>query len=198
MHTLGEGREGDKMTRWFARRSVRVSSIVAVAVAVVAAAGVAYASGGIPGADGTIQGCYDSGGNLKVVSALPCPKGYTPLQWNQQGQPGKDGTNGSDGTNGTDGVSGYEIVTNTTTDTSGTGAHGTAGAFCPTGKKALGGGGFITLVISNVGDAEMLDGGVDGSFPFSDGTGWAIHYSYNDPTGLDVHVKVYATCATVN
>ena len=183
------------MRSWLARRSARVLMVVVVVAAV---SGVAYAASGIPGANGVIQGCYDSGGNLKVVASLPCPKGFTPLQWNQQGPAGQDGAPGKDGTNGTDGVSGYEIVTNTTTDTSGTGAHGVAGISCPTGKKALGGGGLITLVIPNVGDAELLDGGVDGSFPSSDGTGWAVHYTYNDPSGLDVHVKVYATCATMN
>lgn len=50
--------------------------------------------GAIPGADGVIQGCYDGGGNLKVVAALPCPRGYTPLAWNQQGSTGTDGAPG--------------------------------------------------------------------------------------------------------
>jgi hypothetical protein len=71
------------MKHSFVRRSTRV---LAVAVALVGvAAGVAYATGSIPGANGVIQGCYDSGGNLKVVASLPCPKGYTALQWSQQG-----------------------------------------------------------------------------------------------------------------
>jgi hypothetical protein len=144
------------------------------------------------GSGGVIQGCYDSGGNLKVVSALPCPKGYTPLQWNQQGPPGTNGTNG------TDGVSGYEIVTNTFTNTSGTGAHGVGSVFCPAGKKALGGGAIITQEIPNVGDAEDLDGAVDGSFPSTGGTTWTVHYNYSNPNGFVIDVKVYATCATVN
>ena len=56
-----------------------------------------FAFGAIPGTGGAIQGCYDSGGNLKVVNALPCPKGFTPLSWAQQGatgqpeQPGQPG-----------------------------------------------------------------------------------------------------------
>ena len=33
--------------------------------------GVGYAFGAIPGTGGVIQGCYDSGGNLKVVNAPP-------------------------------------------------------------------------------------------------------------------------------
>src|SRR5262245_34625531 len=31
------------------------------------------------GSEGMIQMCSDSGGNLKVVPALPCPKGFTAL-----------------------------------------------------------------------------------------------------------------------
>ena len=34
-----------------------------------------------------IQGCYDGGGNLKVVEQLPCPKGNKPIAWNQTGPP---------------------------------------------------------------------------------------------------------------
>jgi hypothetical protein len=56
------------------------------------AGGVAWAA--IPDSDGVIQGCYNSGGNLKVVSELPCPKGWTSLPWNQEGPKGDPGTNG--------------------------------------------------------------------------------------------------------
>src|SRR5206468_1161609 len=51
-----------------------------------------------------------SGGNLKVVAALPCPKGYTSLPWNQQGPKGQDGLNGTTGTNGTDGEDGVSVT----------------------------------------------------------------------------------------
>jgi hypothetical protein len=56
------------------------------------AGGVAWAA--IPDSGGAIQGCYNSGGNIKVVSELPCPKGYTSLPWNQQGPKGDPGTDG--------------------------------------------------------------------------------------------------------
>ena len=61
----------------------------------------------IPGTGGVIQGCYDSGGNVKVVEALPCPRNYTPFQWNQrgeqgaQGEPGRPGPPGATGADGT-------------------------------------------------------------------------------------------------
>jgi hypothetical protein len=70
--------------------------LVAVAAGALAASalagGVAWAA--IPDSDGVIQGCYNSGGNLKVVSELPCPKGWTSLPWNQQGPKGDPGADG--------------------------------------------------------------------------------------------------------
>ena len=58
------------------------------------------ASAAIPSPSGVIQGCYDSGGNVKVVEALPCPRNYTPLQWNQQGLQGAKGDKGDRGLDG--------------------------------------------------------------------------------------------------
>jgi len=66
------------------RQARWMTSAVAILAVSCVAVGIAYATGGIPGANGVIQGCYDNGGNLKVVASLPCPKGYTPLAWNQQ------------------------------------------------------------------------------------------------------------------
>src|SRR5436190_3398084 len=60
----------------------------------------------IPGPNGVIQGCYDGGGNLKVVSALPCPKNWTPLQWSQQGIKGDTGEKGEPGAKGDTGAPG--------------------------------------------------------------------------------------------
>lgn len=54
--------------------------------------GVAWAA--IPDSGGVIQGCYNNGGNLKVVDELPCPKGWTSLPWNQEGPKGDPGTDG--------------------------------------------------------------------------------------------------------
>lgn len=75
--------------------------IVAAAVGAVAATALAgsVARAAI-GDGGVIQGCYDSGGNVKVVAALPCPKNYTPFQWNQQGIPGPKGDQGDQGPRG--------------------------------------------------------------------------------------------------
>jgi uncharacterized protein YjbI with pentapeptide repeats len=68
------------------------AAVIGGAAALLLTGGIAWAA--IPGADGVIQACYDSGGNVKVVAALPCPRGYTPLAWNQQGPAGTDGAPG--------------------------------------------------------------------------------------------------------
>jgi microcystin-dependent protein len=80
-----------------------IAAAVGGAIAIVLAGGVAWAA---IGDGGVIQGCYDSGGNLKVVAALPCPKGYTPLPWNQQGPPGIPGATGGTGPAGVKGDKG--------------------------------------------------------------------------------------------
>ena len=81
------------------RRRDLVAAAAGAVVATALAGSVALAA--IPGPGGVIQGCYDSGGNLKVVEALSCPKNYTALRWNQQGIQGLPGADGEDGTDGT-------------------------------------------------------------------------------------------------
>jgi hypothetical protein len=204
------------------RRDVLAASAGAAATLVLAG-GVAWAA--IPGQGGVIQGCYDSGGNVKVVDALPCPKSYTPLPWNQQGiqgpkgDPGARGEKGEKGetgergaagpqgeqglqgqqglpgaqgiqgppgeagpagTPGAAGVSGYQIVSQTA-DVGGFGSTA-ADAFCPTGKKALGGGVWTNHSL------------VSRSAPFSNGWTGAV----NNPFIDGETITVYAICATVS
>jgi hypothetical protein len=81
-----------------------IVAAAAGAIAATVAGGVAWAA--IPGPGGVIQGCYDSGGNVKVVEALPCPRNYTPFQWNQQGLQGLQGLTGDKGEPGAAGSDG--------------------------------------------------------------------------------------------
>lgn len=59
------------------KKTTLVLGVLAGAVATALIGGIAWAA--IPGAGGIVQGCYDTGGNVKVVNALPCPKGFTPF-----------------------------------------------------------------------------------------------------------------------
>jgi hypothetical protein len=87
----------------------RLSPALAVAVTllVLALGGVAYAT--IPDSNGVIHGCYDSGGNVKVIDTdktASCPKGYTALSWNQTGTQGPKGDTGPAGPTGPTGPTG--------------------------------------------------------------------------------------------
>jgi hypothetical protein len=78
----------------------RIGLVLAgVAAAAVLVGGTAYgAVSSIPDAAGVVHGCYDSGGNVKVIDTsitASCPKGYSSLDWNQTGPAGKDGTDGT-------------------------------------------------------------------------------------------------------
>lgn len=110
-----------------------IAGLVGATVGTVLAGGIAW---GAIGDGGVIQGCYDAGGNLKVVAALPCPKGFTPLQWNQQGiqgPPGRDGVNGINGTNGADGQDGRDGIDGVSV----TSEREPAGAQCTDGGSKL-------------------------------------------------------------
>jgi hypothetical protein len=65
----------------------------------VVAGGVAYAA--IPGADGTISGCYRTiDGTLRVIDAeagQTCRSGEKPITWSQTGPPGPPGEPGEPG-----------------------------------------------------------------------------------------------------
>ena len=91
--------------------SRKLAGISAAAATVLIGGGIATAaaadSGPVNGA-GQVQGCYDSGGNLKVIvpGATACAKGYTSLDWNQTGPEGATGPAGPVGATGATGATG--------------------------------------------------------------------------------------------
>lgn len=89
------------------------SRTVKIALPTVAAlgAGGAFAAAAIPGADGTITGCYTSAGgaqgNLRVIDeGETCGKAETEIKWNQKGVPGDRGPEGPAGPQGPQGPAG--------------------------------------------------------------------------------------------
>ncbi len=102
-------------------------------IAISAASGLALLAGGTAagaaiagpvGGDGTIHGCYDVGGNVKVIDAsATCPKGYTALNWSQTGPKGPAGATGPAGPQGPAGAVGPQ------------GAKGDTGVTGPQGPK---------------------------------------------------------------
>jgi hypothetical protein len=67
-------------------------ALLILAALFMVAGGIAYAA--IPGADGTINGCYKrSDGTLRVIDAeagATCKPSETAIAWSQTGPPGED------------------------------------------------------------------------------------------------------------
>lgn len=88
----------------------RTAKIALPTVAALGAGG-AFAAAAIPGADGTITGCYTSAGNaqgnLRVIDeGETCGKNETQIKWNQKGVPGDRGPDGPAGPQGPSGPQG--------------------------------------------------------------------------------------------
>ena len=69
-----------------------LSAVAAVGVGSLLVGGIAWAA--IPGSNGTISGCYDRNGALRVIDAeagAACERRETALAWNQAGPPGPPG-----------------------------------------------------------------------------------------------------------
>jgi hypothetical protein len=122
------------------RRIVITGAAALALVASGTAAGATLA--GPVGGDGTIHGCYDSGGNVKVIDAsATCPKTYTSLNWSQtgpQGATGPQGPQGPQGPKGDTGAIGSQGPQGPKGDTGATGPQGPkgdTGAIGPQGAK---------------------------------------------------------------
>jgi hypothetical protein len=141
------------------RRLLAVSGAMALLGATV---GVAVGTSGLIGSDRVIHGCYNSDGNLKVISpSEKCPKGWAAIEWNQQGLQGATGAKGAtgaagsqgvagpigptgaagaagtNGTNGVDGLPGNDGAAGTTGPAGANGLDGAAGATGPAGADGL-------------------------------------------------------------
>lgn len=158
-------------TRW---------ALAALAASVlVLGSGMAHAS--IPDSGGVIHACYaQKDGSLRVIDSpsQTCQSKETALNWNAQGPQGPPGANG---------VSGYEVVT--VHDPAPSGSADIT-VLCPSGKKALGGGGEETPPFESVGTIES-------SRPLLDGTGWRFVIRGPGLPGSGNGVDAYATCALV-
>jgi hypothetical protein len=188
------------MTFRLPRRTGLVAGALTLSLAVAGGGGAwaAAAMGGVPDAAGVIHACYDTDGRLKPIALVDsstvktCPRGWSPLAFNQTGPQGPQGLQGvtgatgaigatgatgdagatgatgpagSNGAAGSSGISGYEIVT---VDTSGLNSGDDARAYCHAGKHALGGG----AEVSDQGTVAGQRAIVSGSGPILGGIAW--------------------------
>jgi hypothetical protein len=116
------------------RRIVITGAAALALVASGTAAGATLA--GPVGGDGTIHGCYDSGGNVKVIDAsATCPKTYTSLNWSQTGPQGATGPQGPQGPQGPKGDTGATGPQAPKGDTGAIGPQGAKGDTGDTGPQ---------------------------------------------------------------
>jgi Collagen triple helix repeat (20 copies) len=112
-----------------------------------------------------------------------------------QGPAGETGATGPQGPAGANGVTGYEIVV-AVTDPNQVTSFQAWTAYCPEGKRTVGGGGYPVFDSGGSGDFELIT--IHSSVPAFGGAGWYVQAA--DPnvgqrTGW--HLEVYAICATV-
>jgi hypothetical protein len=200
------------------RRRDLFSALVGAGVVLVLAGSVAWAA--IPTTPGgVIQGCYDAGGNVKVVEALPCPRNYTPFQWNQQGIQGIQGPKGDKGDKGDQGEQGIQGIQGPKGDQGPQGIQGLkgdkgdkgdTGAAGPSGISGyeivredvdVGGFGAATTDAPCPTGKRALGGGVwtnhsliSRSAPFSNGWTGVVRNPFVDGETI----TVYAICASVS
>jgi hypothetical protein len=128
------------------RRPTKILLGVAALAAIGVTAGIALAA--IPGAAGTIQGCYKKGnGHLRVVeSSADCHRSEVAISWSQKGQkgdpgsagaPGSPGIPGTNGVNGKDGLPGKDGVDGKDGWPGKDGTNGTNGVDGKAGKDGL-------------------------------------------------------------
>ncbi len=130
----------------------RYADVAATLALIIALGGTSYAVTALPrNSVGTAQLKAHAVTKAKLAAGLSVkgPRGG-------QGPAGPAGPAGAPGPAGTPGVSGYEIVS------ADSGTTGTAQALCPSGKRALGGGGFMYEGIERL----------FRSFPLPNGAGW--------------------------
>jgi hypothetical protein len=154
--------------------------ILILAAAIMAiAGGISYAA--IPASNGTISACKDNKGALKVIDAeagQTCANNQQPLSWNQEGPAGVDG------------VSGYEIVVEESQPTSSFDSG--LQIMCPSGKKALGGGGAVLYATGS----PSAHPNVNVDKPLLGGAGWDFRATWLFAS-TEWKVRAYVICANV-
>lgn len=175
-------------------------TVITSSVVLASAAGMGIAMAAIPDSGGVIHGCYKTpvpvhGNPLSVIDSGAggtCPSGYANLTWNQTGPQGATGAQGPAGPAGPPGISGYQIITATPSNGyfSTIGPAVVAVVTCPSGDKALSGGGTTEDSGGNI-TAVIAD-----SAPVSGGTGWRVTF-YAPAGGSNSNDLAYAVCANV-
>ncbi|MGW0729580.1 hypothetical protein [Streptomyces mirabilis] len=174
----------------FIRRAVTAAAAAAVLL-VATSADFASATGGEQSyiaADGTIQGCVNSSGHLRLVEVgSACRSHEQSVTWAQTGQQGPAGPKGDTGPKGDSGAQGSEGPAGQQGDTGPRGPAGPTGPQGPAGAPGLAGVHVVT-VSKNVGVLDVVD--VDATCPdgeIATGGGWYLPSSDAQSYGSELH-----------
>ncbi|MGW5666212.1 collagen-like protein [Streptomyces sp. NPDC003758] len=171
----------------FIRRAVTAAAGAAV-VLVVTSAGFALATGeqqSYIAADGTIQGCVNSSGHLRLAEeGSACRPDERSVTWAQKGEQGPAGPKGDTGAQGPAGPAGQQG------ETGPQGPAGQAGQTGPQGPAGAPGlaGVHVVTVSKDVGSLDMVD--VDATCPAGEiatGGGWYLPGTTAQSYGSELH-----------
>lgn len=160
----------------------------------------------IPGPDGTIHACYAiNGGTLRVIdSDASCKLLEKKLSWNQKGAKGDPGPKGDQGAKGDpgppgSGFGGLQVTSDLVEVPAGSARWAKALAWCPEGKKVIGGGGTATEAsVGGLGGLPVYGVVVYSSKPISTlQQGWQGHAQEVFPLKKAWVLVAYAVCASV-
>ncbi|MET8945838.1 hypothetical protein ABZX30_20200 [Streptomyces sp. NPDC004542] len=145
-------------------------------------------------ADGTIQGCVNASGHLRLVEAgSACRSDERSVTWAQAGPPGPAGAKGDTGAQGPAGPAGPQGDTGSKGDTGPrgeTGPQGPVGATGPQGPAGASGlaGVHVVTASKDVGVLDMVD--VDATCPdgeIATGGGWYLPGGSAQSYGSELH-----------
>ena len=184
------------MTR-IGRKIIIAGATTLVLTAGASVATAAVMSSGPVDSSGVIHGCWSNallnGSHVFVLqdAGTSCPKGTTPISWNEQGPAGSPGPSGPAGPTGaagpsTAGPSGLDVVLE----------QGSAGnrsiAYCPADHPYVLGGGYSTYNYEVIASFPVAGNGDGVGSEGSSGNGWEVQtvdYPNGSPPGA------YAICA---
>jgi hypothetical protein len=178
----------EQLVNTIRKRLPSPAMLIACVALMVSLGGVSYAAGVLPkNSVGTAQLKKSAITGAKVknrsLMAADFKAGQLPAgPHGPAGLPGPKGDKGDTGAAGAAGISGLEIVVRAP-ETVPAGQHGYGEAYCPTGKKPIGGGGGTT------------DGGLAISHTGPNANGWFV--DAENTAGVAVDLRVYAVCAKV-
>lgn len=132
--------------------------------------------------------------NIQLIPGPPGPQGIKG-EPGQDGLPGEQGLIGPEGPMGPEGpvptgvISGYEVIEASSTVSIAAGENAYAVAYCPSGKKALGGGASVNNPNLHLYSSYPTGG---------DNLGWIVWYNNPHTNIVNGTIQVKAICAKVD